>query len=362
MVRPVNIVDLYAGAGGLSLGFERAGGTVVMAVESDGATAATYRANHPRTPVVEARIGPRWQVLSHLQEVAPGVECDLLIGGPPCQGWSSLGGRGGIERRHALNECVQHFVAQVKHLLPPAVVMENVRGLATRDQGRHLRRIEMALANLGYDVYVHDVRAVDYALPQLRHRLFIIGVRDDLSISYQLPKKLPETRWLSVWDAISDLPRLKAGAQAIEYLPIQTPYQRELRGTCSELTWHQAPAHSERILSILRQLPKQGASRRELQTITLTSGFHNTYCRLWADRPAPAVTSSAGRVSSGRNAHPYDDRALTPREAARLQSFPDSYVWVGNRWPVYTQIGNAVPPKLAEAIARPLLCALRESI
>ena len=359
MHRIVRIVDLYAGAGGLSLGFEQAGGTVVMAVEADPQAAATYRANHPKSVLIEDTIGPRWDVRRRLADHLPGVTCDLLIGGPPCQGWSSLGGRGSSKRRDQLNRCVADFAAQVKYLKPSAVVMENVRGLATREGGRHLRKLERSFGELGYHVETHDVRAADYGVPQLRHRLFVIGIKASLGIQYILPAKRDPSQWLTVWDAISDLPSLKAGHEDKRYQPSETRYQRELRGKCESLTWHRAPDHSDRILEVLRCLPNAGASRRELKDICLTSGFHNTYCRLWADRPAPAVTSSAGRVSSGRNAHPYDDRALTPREAARLQSFRDSYLWTGDRWNVYKQIGNAVPPALAKAIAAPLISALR---
>jgi DNA (cytosine-5)-methyltransferase 1 len=241
--------------------------------------------------------------------------------------------------------------------------MENVRGLAVKDGGKHLRRVEVRLRESGYAVTTLDVRAADFGVPQLRHRIFVVATRLDLQIDYQVVASHDESTVLTVWDAISDLPPLKAGTRSTEYLHTETEYQREMRGDVGYLTWHEAPAHSDRILEILRALPREGASRSELTPrITLTSGFHNTYCRLWADKPAPAVTSSAGRVSSGRNAHPYDDRALTPREAARLQSFPDSYVWEGDRWPVYQQIGNAVPPRLAEAIARPLINQLMEAL
>ena len=363
MSADIQAVDLYAGAGGLSLGFERAGAKVVLAVEANAAAAATYRSNHPDTQMVERRLGPNWNLAKRMGDLFPDARCDLLIGGPPCQGWSSLGGRGSEKRRAQLNSCVEHFLAHACRLRPPAVVMENVRGLAVKDGGKHLRRVEVRLRESGYAVTTLDVRAADFGVPQLRHRIFVVATRLDLQIDYQVAPSHDESTVLTVWDAISDLPSLKAGTRSAEYLRTETEFQREMRGDVDQLTWHEAPAHSDRILEILRALPSEGASRSELTSeITLTSGFHNTYCRLWAGKPAPAVTSSAGRVSSGRNAHPYDDRALTPREAARLQSFPDSYKWKGDRWPVYQQIGNAVPPKLAEAIARPLVSRLRSAL
>jgi DNA (cytosine-5)-methyltransferase 1 len=356
---PVEIVDLYAGAGGMSLGFKNAGGRILMAVEANESAAATYRANHRRPKVLVERIDASWNIVDKLKTNVPEAKCSLLIGGPPCQGWSSLGGRGSKEQRLLLNASIDHFLIQTRLLKPPAVVLENVRGLATRDGGAHLRHVEACLRRSGYRVTSLDLRAADYGVPQLRHRVFVVGIRSDMGFRFEIEPSHDKDSWLTVWEAISDLPALRAGRVRSRYNKANTDYQKRLRGDCSELTWHQAPDHSPDILEVLNGLNGAGASRADLpKTVKLTSGFHNTYCRLWADQPAPAVTSSAGRISSGRNAHPYNDRALTPREAARLQSFPDSYKWLGRRWAVYQQIGNAVPPMLAEALARPLIRSL----
>jgi DNA (cytosine-5)-methyltransferase 1 len=360
---PIEVVDLYAGAGGMSLGFKNAGGRILMAVEADEAAAETYRANHRRPKVLVESIDANWNIVDKLRTHAPDGECSLLIGGPPCQGWSSLGGRGSQERRLQLNAEIDHFLVQARLLRPPAVVLENVRGLATRDGGTHLRHVEACLRRSGYRVTSLDLRAADYGVPQLRHRVFVVGIRSDLGFRFEIEPSHDTDSWLTVWDAISDLPALQAGRSRTRYNKTKTDYQVKLRGNCSELTWHESPNHSPQILKVLAGLTVEGASRADLpSSVKLTSGFHNTYCRLWADQPAPAVTSSAGRVSSGRNAHPYNHRALTPREAARLQSFPDSYRWVGDRWPVYQQIGNAVPPLLAQAIARPLIRSLEAAL
>jgi DNA (cytosine-5)-methyltransferase 1 len=358
----ITAVDLFSGAGGLSLGFRRAGAKTVLAVEAERRAAATFGANHPGAVVLQERITNDWSVVDRLKECSGRADPTLLIGGPPCQGWSSLGGRGSDERRDALNACVDTFIDQAKLLRPLAVVMENVHGLAVRQKGRHLDHVERRLRRLGYSVKTVDVRAGDYGAPQLRRRIFVIATLSELGIMYELPDRI--ARQATVRDAIGDLPRLQAGCSADEYAsPPETTLQRRLRGGCSRLTWHEAPNHSENIMRVLHSLSGEGASRTALVGKAMpTSGFHNTYARLRYDEPAPAVTSSAGRVSSGRNAHPVDDRALTPREAARLQTFPDSYHWVGERWPVYSQIGNAVPPILAEAIATPLLRALRKHI
>lgn len=353
----LRVVDLYAGAGGLSRGFEDAGAEVVMAVEESSKVARTYRANHPDVIVLEESIDDGWNVVERLEESVGDTECDLLIGGPPCQGWSTIGGRGNGAHRARLNACIEHFVTQVELLRPPAVVMENVRGLATREGGRHLRRVIERLKGLGYRVSAYDVSAADFGVPQLRHRIFVVAVRRDINSEYDLHPSHEPSKWNTVREAIGDLPSLSAGESSTEYVvdPIND-YQRRMRRDVQILNWHEAPNHSNRILEVLRALPQEGASRADIgDQVLLSSGFHNTYCRLWSDRPAPAVTSSAGRISSGRNAHPFDDRALTPRECARLQTFPDDYRWEGKRWAVYQQIGNAVPPELAKKVASPLL-------
>lgn len=357
----LTIADLYAGAGGMSLGFERAGAKAVLAVEADERSADTYRNNHKNAIVLNEHISSKWNIIEKIKENLDDPAVDILVGGPPCQGWSTLGPRGNTERRRSLNACVGHFLDQALRLQPPAVVMENVRGLAVKEGGKHLAHVVARLRRGGYRVQTYDVRAADYGVPQLRHRVFVVATKSELNIDYELSPSRSEADWLTVWDAIGDLPPLGAGEAATSYESApSTPLQRSLRGRCATLTWHAVPAHSPNILRVLRELKGPGASRATTDfSVEFTSGFHNTYARLWDDRPAPAVTSSAGRISSGRNAHPFDDRALSPREAARLQTFPDSFRWVGERWPVYQQIGNAVPPQLAEAVAAPLLTRLR---
>jgi DNA (cytosine-5)-methyltransferase 1 len=355
--RPI-VVDLFAGGGGLSLGFQRAGAEIALAVEADPWAAQTYEANHRESTVLTERIHRRWDVTSRLRDEVGSDSCDILIGGPPCQGSSTLGHRANDARRQAMNAGVSLFLRQAELLKPPAVVMENVRGLAVKDGGVHLAKAQWRLRRAGYTVSSFDVRACDFGVPQLRHRVFVVGIRDDIGIEFELHPTHEQHERLTVWDAIGDLPSLNAGESSPQYAcPPTTKLQQALRGRRRRLRLHQAPDHSDQIREVLRALAVEGASRAEVESkVELTSGFHNTYCRLRSDQPAPAVTSSAGRISSGRNAHPFDDRALTPREAARLQTFPDAYEWKGpGRWSIYQQIGNAVPPVLAEAVASQLI-------
>ncbi len=349
------VVELFCGAGGLSLGLRRAGAHVVYAADASTDAISTYRLNHRDVTAVVEELTPNWHV-NHPEL----LDIDILAGGPPCKGWSTLGRRSQDERRERNNSAIGIFAAQVEHLRPKAFVMENVRGLAVHAGGATLDRLITRMSDAGYVVQARLLRASDYGVPQQRHRLFVVGVRDDLPIEYVFPRKGPR-RSRSVADAISDLPELTAGEAADGYSSVPaTPLQRRLRGGTSRLTWHHAPDHAAGILRLLSFVPHDGGDLKDVpEEQRPKSGFHNTYARLSWNKPAPAVTSTIGRVSSGRHAHPFQDRALTPREAARLQTFPDSYRWSGRgTYSVYELIGNAVPPLLAEAVCRPLVRAL----
>lgn len=350
----VTVVDLFAGAGGLSTGLVAAGAQVVLAVEAREDASATYAENHRAVAVVNATIDQDWR--------APlCASPDIVAGGPPCQGWSTLGHRGGAERRERHNAAIDLFLQQVKLLKPRAVLLENVRGLAVAARGQRLAAIESHLEDLGYTTVSKLVRACDYGVPQLRHRLFVVGIRRDVGFSFAFPKGKGNGALVTFHDAVSDLPRLRPGETNRSYASSpQNFFQRRIRGGCSSLEHHHAPAHPPHILRLLAALPQEGGTVRDLpEALRPRSGFHNTYARLRSNAPAPAVTSSIGRVSSGPHVHPTQDRALTVREAARLQTFKDSYVWKGpGRWALYELVGNAVPPLLAERIARPLVAAL----
>ncbi len=349
----VTVVDLFAGAGGLSLGFEAAGAQVVCAVESSANAAATYATNHRDTVVLEQEVTEDWVLPTQFRR-----GLDVLAGGPPCQGWSTLGHRGSSERRQKQRAAIALFLNQVEAVRPGAVLLENVRGLYVADGGEKVEAIETRLRELGYRVKTGLLRAADYGIPQLRHRLFIVAIRHSLDVEYEFP--LPSAdKPFTVRDAIGDLPALQPGQSSARYREARTTLQRTLRGSSTKLTLHEAPDHPDQLRALIRALPKEGGSISDLpHHLQPTSGFYNTYARLRSNAPAPAVTSSIGRVSSGRHVHPTQNRALTPREAARLQTFGDDYQWVGGRWSIYEQIGNAVPPRLAGAVAVPLIEAL----
>lgn len=350
-------IDLFSGAGGLSCGMSAAGVEILAAVEADPHAARTHQANHPDCLMLQRELVMGDRLLDELP-----ARPDLIAGGPPCQGWSTLGSRGSSKLREKYNSGIHIFLDQVKSLEPSAVLLENVLGLARADGGKRLEQIIIELDQMGYDARADILSAQDHDVPQLRRRVFVSAIRKELGPLPAAPQASISSP--TVADAISDLPILAAGEAATTYTkkPI-SDLAIELRGGSQVLDWHQAPDHSPEIMAMLASLPKEGGSRGDIKSdIAPRSGFHNTYGRLRSDLPANAVTGSIGRVSSGRHVHPQQNRALTPREAARLQTFPDNYEFLGHRWSVYKQIGNAVPPRLAEAVLSPLVTQLEDAL
>ena len=352
-------VDLFCGIGALSLGLRRAGARVAMAVESDPVTASTYRANNSDVNLYEEEITAEWHLTPRVNEL--GLDTYVLVGGPPCKGWSTLGARSNKSRRDNFQSNTWDFARLVDETSPAAFLFENVVGLHGARRGTVLNELVEHLEGKGkYRVSQALLRSADYGVPQLRQRLFLVGLHRDLGTHYEFPEPSHRLqRWVTVSEAIDDLPALEAGDQALQYTQKpRTRYQSDLRDGSDALTWHEAPRAGETVQRVLKSL-RPGQARADLDEDSKPpTGFHNTYGRMRGDAPASAVTGSIGRVSSGRYAHPKQDRAVTPREAARLQSLPDSYHLRGFRWEVYRQIGDAVPPLLAEKVAKPLVDAL----
>ena len=225
----VSVVDLFAGAGGLSLGLTNAGAHVICAVEAGADAAATYAANHPETVVLEEEIDAEWELPRRFRR-----DLDILAGGPPCQGWSTLGHRGSPQRREKQKAAIGLFMRQVRLVKPRAVLFENVRGLFVSDGGRKVAEIEALFAELGYRVESKlPPRAADFGVPQLRHRLFIVATRADLPLAYVFPGDFQEDP-PTVEDAIGDLPPLSPGATSAEYgAEPSTALQSRLRERCS---------------------------------------------------------------------------------------------------------------------------------
>jgi DNA (cytosine-5)-methyltransferase 1 len=364
------VLDLFCGAGGLSEGFQRAGFKILGGVDNDPTAIESFSANHPESKAICADI----REVSSVELMALG-EPDVLIGGPSCQGFSTHGKRIAEDPRNFL---FREFVRVTRDLTPKWVVIENVKGMLWYDKGAFRTRIHEAFEELGYRIASKVLLAADYGVPQMRERIFFIGTRTDAPVTFPEPTHgTNEVPWLAVDDAISDLPSLGLGGgdPAVPYLsPPITKYQQEMREGSDYLTLHTARPVSARALSIIRRIP-QGKGIRHLPEEELPERFRRMrtisngrlrrdcttlYHRLDPNRPSYTITCYFTNVSSGPFVHPYDDRAISPREAGRLQSFSDRYVFAPRALP--RQIGNAVPPLLARAVASVVLSAIRGEI
>ena len=343
------MIDLFSGVGGLSLGFEMAGFKAVLANEYDASIAESYVKNRPHVKMIVNDI-TQLPIQETFSEYSGKI--DLIVGGPPCQGFSQKGQRKSInDERNFLFRYYYEVVALVK---PKYFVMENVPNLLTTEDGYFKKEIESLFESIGYKIVADVLNASDFGVPQNRKRAVIIGRLGDYPLS--MPK--PKTKKVTIWEAISDLAYLESGegseVQEYRYAP-QSEYQRVLRDGSILLHNHVATKHSELALERLRLIPPN-KGREVLPPEHLTKSIYSgTWSRMLKDDISVTITTRFDTPSSGRFTHPFLNRAITVREAARIQSFPDTFVFHGNKTSQMKQVGNAVPPLLAKAIAEVIL-------
>lgn len=348
------VIDLFAGVGGLSLGFENCGFDVILANEYDPAIATAYKINHKETRMIVGDI-----TTLDLETTFSSYEgkVDVIIGGPPCQGFSQKGQRKTIHDER--NFLFKYYVKVVDLVKPHYFLMENVPNLLTAEGGYFRKEIEDLFNSMGYQLNMRVLNASDYGVPQNRRRAVIIGKRGGNAPALPEPKNVLVT----IWDAISDLAYLSSGEgseeQEYRFEP-QSEYQKNLRNGCCVLYNHIATKHSELALKRLAMIPPN-AGKEVLPEEHLTKSIYSgTWTRMRKDEISVTITTRFDTPSSGKFTHPFLNRAITVREAARIQSFPDSFIFVGNKGSQMKQVGNAVPPLLAEAIAGAIMNDIEE--
>lgn len=345
-------VDLFCGAGGLSLGLRNAGWTPVLGLDHWDDAVATYANNFNDHPVLNRDVST--VTAEELLSMAGG--CDWVVGGPPCQGFSTVGRR---QRTDPRNRLVFEFARIVEILNPPNFLIENVIGL--RDM-RFVEEVEGFFNARGYRVSTMVLRSADYGVPQLRHRIFFVGSRHGVDFVAP-PATRDASNFVTVAEAIGDLPELGPGESAYAYQrqPI-TPYQRTLRKGSKFLQGHEVSKHPPHLVAAISHIP-DGGNRRDIpDCLQPKSGFHNSYSRLHSGSPAVAITQNMGKPSGTRCIHPFQHRGLTAREGARLQGFPDSFHFTGGVTSQRLQIANAVSPILAKAMGESLAAQARRML
>lgn len=378
----MNIVDLFSGVGGLTFGFQykikkdkfvrNRQNTILFANEYANQTAQAFHNNFPDIPLINDDItNITMESIANMNVDLENI--DLVIGGPPCQSYSTVGKRQYDKRAKMYRE----YIRLIGILKPKMFIFENVTGLLSMkndndepvlDDIKNMFTDIYGDGQLSYAIKQKVLNAKNYGVPQSRDRVFIVGIRQDLDVNcWEFPKekygdgrgKLP---YLTVEDAISDLPYLNEGEAVNEYtLPPQNAYQALMRGNCVDLTDHFIGTYGDKIRTVIANVV-QGEGKRYFNNLVdkglldrkyyLTSGYNNTYGRLWWNRPSTTITNSFGTPSALRCIHPLQDRALSTREGARLQSFPDWFCFCGNKYEKNSQVGNAVPPLLAIELAK----------
>ncbi|MGI6484407.1 MAG: DNA cytosine methyltransferase [Candidatus Dojkabacteria bacterium] len=361
-----NAFDLFAGAGGLSYGFlltKRFNIIGANEILKDAGT--SYKLNHPETKVIIKDICELTKEDIE-KEIDSSIEdIDIVIGGPPCQAYSTAGKRLMSDPRALL---FQEYIRMLRELNPKIFVFENVKGLLSMQKGELFKRIIKEFQFLGFNVYAKLLNSADFGVPQQRERVIVVGTK--LKKEYLFPNPThynPEIGsnlfssnlkpYLTLGEAISDLPSLSNNDKKNQYAtPPQNDFQKLMRKNMQgELTEHSSPRNSEWLIEIMEMMPEGGSPKDLPEELRPKSGFGNSYCRLWWDKPSTTITRNLGTPSSARCIHPIDSRPLSTREGARLQSFPDSYLFYGSKSSKNLQIGEAVPPLFANAIAKSII-------
>ena len=348
------VIDLFAGVGGMSLGFEMSGFDVLLANEYDKSIAEAYIANHKNTKMI---IGDITSLDLKKTFGSYRGKVDVVIGGPPCQGFSQKGQRKTIHDER--NFLFKYYVSVVELVKPKYFVMENVPNLLTAEGGYFRKEIEELFNNMGSSLQYGVLNASDYGVPQNRRRAVIIGKLGGNAPS--LP--IPQNKVVTIWDAISDLAYLESGEGADEQkyeMPVESEYEKLLRKDSNTLFNHVATKHSPLALERLALIPPN-AGREVLPKEHLTKSIYSgTWTRMRKDEISVTITTRFDTPSSGKFTHPFLNRAITVREAARIQSFPDTFRFIGNKGSQMKQVGNAVPPLLAAAIAEVIMKDIKE--
>ncbi|MGB3514411.1 MAG: DNA cytosine methyltransferase [Microcoleaceae cyanobacterium] len=384
--RPIAI-DLFAGAGGMSLGFEQAGFDIPVSVELDPIHCATHQFNFPFWSILCRSItdvtGDEIRQVLDIQN----REIDVVFGGPPCQGFSMIGKRALDDPRNIL---ISHFFRLILELQPKYFVMENVKGLTIEKNLNYLQEVISKLSKNGYQFQqpYQVLNAANYGVPQHRERLFLLGCKNGLILPKYPPvitnfskkyypkskidKKLYLASCITVWDAIGDLPEVEKYPELLQRDWIiaendyskPSKYARKLRGFDDfPHNYSYKREYDPKILtSSLRTKHTPKSVERFLATppgkIEQVSHFYKLHPEGICNTLRAGTPSSRGAYTSPRPIHPFTPRCITVREAARLHSYPDWFRFHVTKWHGFRQVGNSVPPLLAKAVATEIIRAL----
>lgn len=345
-----NAIDLFCGAGGLSYGFECAGFNILLGIDNDKKALEVFEKNHNGAKSI---CGDITQIsYEDIKGVIGDQRIDIIVGGPPCQGMSLSGPRKFDDPR---NKLYLSYIRLVEEIKPRAFVIENVPGLVSLFNGQIKDSIIEKFTAMGYTVKYQILCAADYGVPQSRKRVVFVGTREGVEFVY--PEKLTEQ--VTCQMALSDLPPLEdeLGEEISEYATEPTnPYQELMRANSDMVHNHVAASHSDKVKQIIAMVP-DGCNYKSLpEEFRNSRNFHVAWTRFASNKPAPTIDTG-----HRHHFHYKYNRVPTVRECARLQSFPDDFIFLGNKTQQFRQVGNAVPPIMAQAIAGKVMTMLEEA-
>lgn len=325
-----NYIDLFCGAGGMSLGFDMQKFNNIFSVEYDKQIANTYKKNFPNHKIFVGDIRELGDNI--IDDFIGKNEVDVIVGGPPCQGFSMAGNIGRNFIDDPRNHLFKEFVRVVKKVKPKIFVMENVARVATHNNGRTIEEIGKSFEEIGYKVQYRVLQAYNYGVPQKRRRIFVVGTLSGYNFKYPNNSTILKT----IKDAIDDLPSLKSG-----------------QSSC--VPNHKAMNHSKQMLKKMSYIPDGGDRNYIPENLRPKSGDARKYMKYNSKEPSVTITGDNRKIF-----HYNQNRALTPRELARIQTFPDDFIFYGTSGSIQQQIGNAVPPLLAKKIAKSVKKTLKD--
>lgn len=348
------VIDLFSGCGGFSYGFESAGFHVVLGVDNDKAALETFKANHTNSKILLADLYQDTTIEDIIKAVN-GHKIDVIIAGPPCQGFSLTGAR---QKEDDRNKLFYSVFKLAKKLNPKAIIIENVPGLAALYDGQAKDAILKEFQKLNLNSNFKVLFAPDYEVPQIRKRIFFVGLNSKLG-AFEFPKEiLTPDNYNTTSIAISDLPaRVKDFGDELDKYdkPAKTVYQNKMRNGSELLFNHVASKHTDHVINVISQVPEGGNHKDLPKGVGDSRKFNEAWTRYHGNKPSKTIDTGH------RNHFHYKyNRIPTVRENARLQSFPDSFVFHGTRTQQNKQVGNAVPPLLGYHIAKQLLTFLNK--
>lgn len=342
------ILDLFCGAGGMSYGMHKNSNFVTkVALDINEKVAQTFKNNISGAELIIGDIQNKI-VKEKIINLSIKNNINMIIGGSPCQGFSLKGKKLGLDDPR--NFLFMEYLQLVEELKPEVFVIENVKSLMSTSSGWFKKQIIDKIEKLGYKVSVGILKASDYGVPQNRERaIFLCNKEKKIDLPIPTVEKS-----ITVREAIEDLAYLNSNEGGFEQKYIteeKSKYQKSMRKYSNKLYNHKASNHSKIALHKLSLIPPEKGKEYLPEYLLGKQKFKSTWGRLIWDKPSGTIDTRFDAASNGKNNHPFLNRTITPREAARIQSFDDSFVFYGNRVDIRTQIGNAVPPLMAKAIA-----------